>query len=86
MDHPVEFERALGEYAKHDALVFEGIDYFEVWSSLMLRRWSHLARHLVQLEGAPVRSEEQLVALLKARVQPVARQVDVPAPSNAAEA
>lgn len=71
-DHPREFERALGEYARHDALVFDGIDFFQVWASLMLGRWRHLAAHVVILEGAPQRSVEQVIELLKQRVLPVA--------------
>jgi len=69
-DHPKEFERSLGEYARHDSLVFDGIDFFQVWLSLMLRRWSYLAAHVVQLEGAPVRTREEVIALLKRRVLP----------------
>jgi fatty acid desaturase len=70
-EHPVEFERALRDYASHDALVFDGIDYFGIWSCLMLRRWSKLADHFVALEGAPVRTREQVILLLKERVRPV---------------
>ena len=84
--HPVEFERALGDYAKNDSLVFDGIDFFEVWLSLMLRRWSHIADHVVALEGAPRRTREQVIQMLKERVQPIARPVAVPESSTTAEA
>jgi fatty acid desaturase len=71
LDHPREFELALAEYGRHDALVFDGLDFFEVWSALMLRRWSHLAEHVVEVEGAPRRTREQVIELLKERVLPV---------------
>jgi hypothetical protein len=86
MEHPIEFERALPEYARHDALVFEGLDYFEVWTSLMLRRWSHLAAHVVLLEGAPSRTRQELIQLLQQRVLPVARPLAVTTRGTAAEA
>ena len=85
-EHPVEFERALGEYARHDSLVFDGIDFFEVWLSLMLRRWSHLADHVVALDGAPLRTREQVIEMLKTRVQPIARPLAVSDSGTAAEA
>jgi fatty acid desaturase len=85
-EHPVEFERALADYGRNDALVFDGIDYFGIWSCLMLRRWSHLATHVVALEGAPERTREQVIALLKERVQPVPEGLPVTARTIAAEA
>jgi fatty acid desaturase len=83
-EHPVEFERALRDYARHDSIVFDGVDYFEIWVLLMLRRWSKLASHVVRLEGAPARTPEQVIALLKERVLPVATEVNVPADGLAA--
>jgi fatty acid desaturase len=70
-EHPREFERNLPEYGKHDAIVFDGLDFFQVWACLMLRRWSLLAEHFVSLPGAPQRSPEEVIAFLKTRVQPL---------------
>jgi fatty acid desaturase len=81
-EHPAEFERALAEYGRQDAIVFDGIDYFGVWSCLMLRRWSSLADHFVALEGAPKRTREQVIELLKARVMPVAEPAELPAAAS----
>ena len=53
---------------------------------MMLRRWSHLADHVVALEGAPRRTREQVIQMLKERVQPIARPVAVPESSTTAEA
>jgi fatty acid desaturase len=71
-EHPLEFEKALPQYAAHDAIVFEGVDYFEIWLNMMLGRWDFLANKFVRLEGAPARSNEEVIAFLKSRVQPVA--------------
>jgi hypothetical protein len=70
-EHPIEFERNLAEYAKRDAIVFEGIDFFQVWVFLMLRRWNALAARFVQLPGAPARSREEVIALLQSRMTPI---------------
>ncbi len=78
-EHPAEFERALAEYGRQDAVVFDGIDFFGVWGCLMLRRWSRLADHFVVLEGAPARTRAQIIELLKERVLPVAQPLEVAA-------
>ncbi len=70
-EYPVHFEDNLAEYAKQDAIVFEGIDFFAVWLMLMTGSWSTLARRFVQLPGAPVRDQAEIVAFLKSRVKPV---------------
>jgi len=69
---PAEFETRREVYGKHDAVVFEGIDFFTVWLYLMLRRWSALARAFVRLPGAPARSDDQVVTFLKERLRPIA--------------
>jgi len=72
-EHPVEFERAISEYGRRDAIVFEGLDFFQVWGCLMLRRWRTLAKRFIQLPGAPTRDLDQVIALLRQRVMPVHR-------------
>lgn len=85
-EHPQEFERALPEYGRQDALVFDGIDFFGVWLALMLGRWSHLASHVVQLEGAPQRTPDQVIALLRERVLPIREPISARARAVPAEA
>lgn len=68
---PGELERNLTEYGRHDAIVFEGLDFFEVFCLLMAGRWSRLAAAFVQLPEALARNQEQVVALLKERVLPI---------------
>jgi hypothetical protein len=78
-EHPVEFEKNIGEYGKNDAIVFDGIDYFPIWLNMMLGRWGYLADHFVHLPGAPERSKDDVIAFLKSRVQPVAWPAAAPA-------
>ena len=73
-EHPSEFLRALPEYGKRDAIVFDGLDYFQIWVNLMLGRWRKLATHFVRLPGAPVRTQDEVVAFLKSRVRPIVRR------------
>ncbi len=72
-DLPAEFEQNKALYGKEDSIVFEGIDFFEVWMFLMARRYKKLARHFVQLPGAPERNEEEIIAFLKSRLAPIER-------------
>ncbi len=75
-DYPAEFEANREEYGRQDSIVFDGVDFFQVWVLLMLGRWGSLARRFVQLPGAPERSTEEVVAFLKSRVArfPAARR------------
>ncbi|HKP62458.1 MAG TPA: fatty acid desaturase [Polyangiales bacterium] len=68
-EYPVEFERNVEQYGREGAIVFEGIDFFIVWLLLMTGSWGRLADAYVQLPGAPQRSREQIITLLKQRVQ-----------------
>lgn len=66
-----EFEANRETYGKADAIVFDGIDFFQVWLFLMLGRWNWLAQRFVRLPGAPERTDEQVVAFLKGRTHAI---------------
>jgi fatty acid desaturase len=68
---PAEFEANRARYGAADAVVFDGLDYFQVWLYLMTGRFRRLARAFIRLPGAPERSESEVIALLKARVVPI---------------
>ncbi len=68
---PVEFEENREEYGREDAIVFDGLDFFQVWFLLMIGAWGTLARHFVQLPGAPVRTRDEVISFLKSRVEPI---------------
>ncbi|MBI2376912.1 MAG: fatty acid desaturase [Deltaproteobacteria bacterium] len=67
-EYPFEFEDHRGEYGSADAIVFEGIDFFQVWLYLMLGRWNWLAKCFVRLPGAPERTDAEVIELLRSRV------------------
>ncbi|HVW24853.1 MAG TPA: fatty acid desaturase [Polyangiaceae bacterium] len=77
-EYPVEFESNIAEYARQDAIVFEGLDFFLVWLLLMTRRWSILARAYVRLPGAPARTDAQIIELLQSRMRPLRSGVAQP--------
>ena len=66
-----EFDNHRERYGAQDAIVFSGIDFFGVWLLLMLHRHRALARAFVQLPGAPQRSEDEVVELLRRRLAPI---------------
>lgn len=68
-EYPAEFEENRDTYARKDAIVFDGIDFFQVWILLMTGRWSSLARAFVRLPGAPERTEAEVIQFLKERVR-----------------
>ncbi len=74
-DHPGELLENRDTYAKNDAIVFEGIDFFQVWLFLMLKRYDWLADRFVDLSDEP-RSKDEIIALLRARTQ----RIDVTRP------
>jgi fatty acid desaturase len=71
-EHPGEFERRAADYGREDAIVLRGLDFFQVWVLLMAGRWNSLAKAFVRLQGAPERSDAEVIAFLKSRVQPIA--------------
>jgi fatty acid desaturase len=77
-EYPVEFESNIAEYARQDAIVFEGLDFFLVWLLLMTGRWSILARAYVRLPGAPARTDAEVIELLQSRMRPLRDGISQP--------
>ena len=63
---PVALREDLATYEAEGALVFEGLDYFQIWACLMLRRYDWLERRVVRL-GSDRRPPEEVRRLLQAR-------------------
>lgn len=64
------FESHIEEFGAQDAIVFQGLgDNQKVWLCLMTGDYDKLARHLVDLPGAPARTHEEKIAFLKDRVR-----------------
>ncbi|HVJ89435.1 MAG TPA: fatty acid desaturase [Labilithrix sp.] len=67
---PVELDKDRALYAERNAIVFHGIDFTTVWFFLMLKRYDLLARHFVETQR-PARTQDEVVAFLRGRTQPV---------------
>ncbi|HRE91384.1 MAG TPA: fatty acid desaturase [Myxococcota bacterium] len=79
---PDDFRNNLARYRDEDAIVFTGLDYFQIWALLMAKRYKTLARHFVDLREVK-RSEDEVVALLKERTSWSARGQSVASPGAA---
>jgi fatty acid desaturase len=67
---PQDFFDNWETYARSEAIVFEGLDFFLVSLLLWTGQWRVLARRFVRLnEGG--QSDEDVIVMLKSRVQPV---------------
>jgi fatty acid desaturase len=70
-EYPEEFERNRAEYGRHDAIVFDGVDFFQVWLYLVLGKHHWLARRMVRLPGAANRTDAEAVAFMRTRLAPI---------------
>ncbi len=73
-----EFAQNRERYGREDAVIFDGIDLLGIWILLVTRQHRKLARHFVHLPGAPVRNEDEVVALLKSRLVPIRNWTPAP--------
>jgi fatty acid desaturase len=65
---PADFEKNIDKYIKNKAVIFEGIDYFQIWVLLMARQYKTLAKHVVNI-GNLYPSQDAIIKLLKERVK-----------------
>jgi fatty acid desaturase len=68
---PEDFQRNVATYAAERAIVFQGIDFFQVWAALMFKRYDWLARRVVTLGAAP-QPHDEIVAMLRSRTRRIA--------------
>jgi hypothetical protein len=74
---PTDFLAERERYAREGAIVFDGIDFFQVWMILMLGRYDWLADRVVHL-GGPMMSRDEVIALLRSRTRPIGDERTVP--------
>ena len=81
---PIELRDNHETYAREGAIVFEKLDFFLVSVLLWTGQWKTLARRYVRLDGKP-HSDEEVIALLKSRVQPIPEGAGFGEAASAAE-
>jgi len=73
-DMPVEFQENIDKYAKNKSLIFEGLDFHQVWIWLMLKRYDVLAKHLVNINGDTFKDDAEAIAIMKERTKKFSKQ------------
>ena len=69
-DMPRDFLKNKDKYVEEKAIVFEGMDFQEVWLWLMLKRYDVLAKKIVNINNV-YQSEEEVIAFLKERTRKI---------------
>ena len=67
---PDDFVETMDQYRDEGAVIFEGIDYFQIWVMLMLKRHDWIADRFVDLQDEK-RSKQEIVAFMRQRLKPV---------------
>lgn len=67
-EHPTFFQKTIDKYAQNQAIIFDGLDFLQIFFLLMRRRYDVLASHMVNVEGA-FRDETEAIAVLRRRTQ-----------------
>lgn len=67
-DMPRDFMANKDKYAENKALVFEKLDYHQIWAMLMFKRYDRLASYLVNINGM-FSSREEAIRLMKQRTK-----------------
>ncbi|GAB3490789.1 hypothetical protein GCM10027341_02970 [Spirosoma knui] len=77
-EHPVFFQKTLDKYAQNQAIIFDGLDFLQVFFLLMRGRYDKLAHNMVNVNGT-FADDADAIALLRRRTQRivVAQQVEL---------
>lgn len=67
-DMPNDFLKNAQEYARQKAIVFEGLDYNQIWFYLVTKNYSKLADHFVNIGGS-YGTKEDVITLLRQRTK-----------------
>lgn len=64
---PDNFQQNIDTYKKNNAIVFSGLDYFQIWFLLMIKNYKKLAANYVEL--GEVKNKDEIIKFLKSRTQ-----------------
>ncbi|WP_338872346.1 fatty acid desaturase [Spirosoma sp. SC4-14] len=74
-EHPTFFQKTIDKYAQNQAIIFDGLDFLQIFFLLMRKRYDVLARHMVNVNGS-FADEAEAIAVLRHRTQRI--PVEVP--------
>jgi len=69
-DHPRYFREHLEDFARERAVVFDGLNYLDIFGLLLRDRYDVLAKHFVNV-GNVYKNDEEVIAFLRSRTAPV---------------
>jgi fatty acid desaturase len=81
LDLPNDFKKNIPRYTDENSIIFQGIDFFQVWFFLMTKQYDVLAKKMVIVNPA-LTSKEQVVELLKERTRRIHYSLE-PKPAKA---
>ncbi|MBN8824230.1 MULTISPECIES: fatty acid desaturase [unclassified Spirosoma] len=67
-EHPTFFQKTIDKYAHNQAIVFDGLDFLQIFFLLMRGRYDVLVKNMVNINGA-FASDEEAIALLRRRTR-----------------
>ncbi len=67
-DMPKDFQANAEKYAEQKSIVFESIDYHQIWAMLMFKRYDKLANYVVNVNGM-YQSKAEIEAILRSRTR-----------------
>ncbi|CCH57284.1 fatty acid desaturase [Fibrisoma limi BUZ 3] len=75
-EHPTFFLKTIDKYAQNQAIIFDGLDFLQVFILLMRKRYDKLAAHVVNVNGA-FRDDDEVIAVMRHRTKrlPIAEPV-----------
>lgn len=77
-EHPQFFTKTLDQYAANKAIIFDGLDFGQVFFLLMKKRYDRLAKNVVNINGT-FQNEQEIIDLMKHRLQPIYQWEEVKA-------
>jgi fatty acid desaturase len=67
-EHPTFFLKTIDKYAQNRAIIFDGLDFLQIFFLLMRGKYDVLARHMVNVNGT-FTDDADAIALLRRRTQ-----------------
>ncbi|MCX6218768.1 fatty acid desaturase [Spirosoma sp.] len=80
-EHPTFFLKTIDKYAQNRAIIFDGLDFGQVFFLLMRGKYDVLAQHMVNINNT-FTDDADAIALLRRRTQRIPVKMDVPAMSQ----
>jgi fatty acid desaturase len=70
-EHPGFFQKTIDKYAQNQAIIFDGLDFLQIFFLLMRKRYDKLAQNMVNLNGT-FADDADAIALLRHRTRRIA--------------